>query len=146
MDELTAGDLMSTKVVTVSPTATVVDAAKLMLEHRISGLPVVDEMRKLVGVITEGDLLQRIEIGTDDENPVDFFGLEVAQQFIKEHGRYVEDVMTPEVVTVAENTPLAEIAGLLHSKRLKRVPVTNDGHVVGVVSRADILRVLISAP
>jgi CBS domain-containing protein len=145
MEKLTARDLMSTEVITVSPKATVVEAARLMLDHRVSGLPVVNDKGKLVGVISEGDLLRRAEMGTEAGAPGSFFSLELAHQFLKEYGRYVEDVMTPGVASVVENTPLPEIAGLLHLMHLKRVPVTSHGTVVGVVSRADVLRVLVSA-
>jgi CBS domain-containing protein len=146
MEELKARDLMTTQVVTIPPKATVIEAAKRMLDHRISGLPVVDDEDRLVGVISEGDLLRRVEIGTDPAagNPGSPFSLELARQFLKAHGQYVEDAMTSQVASVLENTPLAEIAGLLQLMRLKRVPVTNHGKIVGVVSRADILRVLVS--
>jgi CBS domain-containing protein len=143
MEELKASDLMSGEVVTISPKATVVEAARLMLEHRVSGLPVVDAQGQLVGVISEGDMLCRAEIGAESVDD-SFWSLELARQFLKAHGRYVEDVMTSKVVSVDENTPLAEIARLLQVMRLKRVPVTNHGEVVGIVSRADVLRVLIS--
>jgi CBS domain-containing protein len=134
MKDLKAGDLMSTNVVAVSPKATVIEAAKLMLEYRVSSLPVVDDGGLVVGVISEGDLVQRVEIGTD-ALPKAPFSLELARQFLKAHSQRVEDVMTPNVVAVAETTPLAEIANLFQSRRLKRVPVQG-GEVLLVLSVA----------
>jgi CBS domain-containing protein len=143
MNDLQARDVMCSEVVRVSPKATVVEAAKLMIAHRVSGLPVVDAAGQLVGVISEGDLLRRVELGTE---PTDgqHWSLELARDFLKAHSRYVEDVMTTKVASVLENTPLPEIARLLQLMRLKRVPVTKRGEVVGVISRADLLRVLVN--
>jgi CBS domain-containing protein len=143
MEELKARDLMSTEVITVSPKATVTDAAKKMVDNRVSGLPVVDDEGKLIGVISEGDLLRRVEIGTDAGTPGSLFTLELAHQFLKAHGQHVEDVMTQKVASVVENTGLTEIASLMQLMRFKRVPVTDHGKVIGVVSRADVLKVLV---
>jgi CBS domain-containing protein len=145
MNELQARDLMCTQTVTVSPKATIFDAAKLILECRVSGLPVTDERDHLVGIITEGDFLRRAEIGTEEGCDDSFFDLEVAQQFLKSHGRYVEDVMTSKVASVVPNTPLIEIARLMHRMKLKCLPVIDDGKIVGVINRADVLGVLISS-
>jgi CBS domain-containing protein len=144
MEELKARDLMSTEVITISPHARIIEAAKKMLEHRVSGLPVVDDDGRLIGVMSEGDLLRRAEIGTDAATSGSLFSLELAHQFLKAHGQHVEDVMTQKVASVLENTALAEIASLMQLMRLKRLPVTNHGKVIGVVSRADILRVLVN--
>lgn len=143
MEELKARDLMSTEVITISPKATVIEAAKKMLDHRVSGLPVVDDRDRLIGVISEGDLLRRIEIGTDPGMSGSPFSLELAREFLKAHSQDVEDVMTAKVASVLENTGLQEIANLMQLMRLKRLPVTNHGKVVGVVSRADVIRVLV---
>jgi CBS domain-containing protein len=143
MEELKARDLMSTEVITISPKATVIEAAKKMLDHRVSGLPVVDDRDRLIGVISEGDLLRRIEIGTDPGMSGSPFSLELAREFLKAHSQDVEDVMTAKVASVLENTGLREIANLMQLMRLKRLPVTNHGKVVGVVSRADVIRVLV---
>jgi len=145
MTQLRARDVMSSDVTVISPKAFVVDAARMMLERRITGLPVVDDSGKLVGLISEGDLLRRVEIGTDTQSTDAFFSFELARQFLKSHGRYVEDVMTTKVTSVLANTPLAEIAQLMQLMRLKRVPVTDHGKVVGVVSRTDVLRVLVNS-
>jgi CBS domain-containing protein len=143
MEELKARDLMSTEVITISPKATVIEAAKNMLDHRVSGLPVVDDRDRLIGVISEGDLLRRIEIGTDPGMSGSPFSLELAREFLKAHSQDVEDVMTAKVASVLENTGLQEIANLMQLMRLKRLPVTNHGKVVGVVSHADVIRVLV---
>jgi CBS domain-containing protein len=143
LDDKKARDLMTPAVVTVSPRASVIEAAKLMLDNRLSGLPVVDDGGLLIGMITEGDLLRRVEIGTASpaEWPV---SPEALRHFRKAHGQRVADAMSDKVASVLENTPLAEIARLMQLMGLKRVPVTDHGSVVGVISRADLLRVLIS--
>ena len=143
MRELKARDVMSTRVVTVSSKTLVVEAAKLMLANRISGLPVVDDFGRLVGIVSEADLLRRPEIGTQVVDCGEF-GSELASQFPKSCGQYVGDVMTTKVASVLGSTPLAAIADLLETMRLKRVPVIEDGKVVGVVSRADLLRAFVN--
>jgi CBS domain-containing protein len=145
MTELHARDVMTADLATISPKATVIEAAKLMLDQRVSGLPVVDDDGRLVGVISEGDLLRRVEIGTEAECSGAFFSSELARQFAKSYGQYVEDVMTAKVASVVANTPLVEIARLLQLMQLKRVPVTDGGKLVGIVSRADVLRVLVKS-
>jgi CBS domain-containing protein len=140
-------DVMSVDVVTISCKATVLEAAKLMLDRRISGLPVVNEEGRLVGIITEGDLLRRAEIGTEflpsmpNPEALDFklFG-----EYSKSHGGHVEDIMTRDIVRVFENTPLAEVAALMALKRVKRVLVMSNDKVVGIIARADFLRALVS--
>jgi CBS domain-containing protein len=143
MSELLARDVMSSEVVVVSPKASIIEAAKLMLENRISGLPVIDEQGHLVGVVSEGDLLRRVEIGTQIDDGSSFLTSEVARHFLKSYGRFVEDVMTTKVASVLANTPLVEIARLMELMRLKRVPVIEHGKLIGIVSRADLLRALV---
>ncbi|HET8997122.1 MAG TPA: CBS domain-containing protein, partial [Acetobacteraceae bacterium] len=131
----------------VPPDATVEDAAKLMLQRAISGLMVVDAQGQLAGVVTEGDLLRRDELGTQRHRPW-WLRLLVspgrqAADFTRTHGRRVRDVMTQDVVTVAAGAPLEEVVELMEQHRIKRVPVTQDGRVTGVVSRADLLRALV---
>ena len=145
MQGLRACDVMSVEVAATSPKASVIDAAKLMLERHVSGLPVVDDRCQLVGIISEGDLLRRVEIGTEAESASSFFSSEIAHEFLKSHGQYVEDVMTTKVASVLLNTPLPEVARLLQLMKLKRVPVTDQGKIVGIVSRADVLRVLVNS-
>ena len=140
-------DVMTRNVISVSPDATIEHAAKLMLERGISGLFVVDHDGRLAGVITEGDLLRRDELGTQRHRPW-WLRLLVspgrqAADFTRTHGRKVDDVMTHDVVTVGVNEPLDQVVELMEQHRIKRVPVTEDGKVVGVVSRADLLRALV---
>jgi len=128
--------------------ATVQDAAKLMINNRISGLPIVDEDRQLVGIVTEGDLLRRAETGTERQRSrwSEWFSpnSRLAGEFIKSHARRVADVMSGDVVSVTQLTTLGEIADLMEARRIKRVPILHDGKLVGIVSRADLLRVLAS--
>lgn len=145
-----ARDLMTTAVVTVSPETLVREIARLLLGHRISAVPVVDTDNRILGIVSEGDLMRRAEMGTEWHRSwwlsltadVD----ELAREYVKSHGRRADDVMTREVVTVAEDTPAGEIASLLESRRIKRVPVVRDGRLVGIVSRADLLRGLAAHP
>lgn len=142
-----AMDVMTTDVITVGPDMAIQDLAKLLAERGISGVPVVNSSGGLVGVISEGDLLHRAEIGTAHRHRerrrswwLDDFASELARDYVKSHGRTVSDLMTRDVVTVNENTDLADVAALLEAKRIKRVPVIRDGRVVGIISRANIVR------
>jgi CBS domain-containing protein len=143
-----AADVMVTKVVTVGPDASVQEVAQTLLSARISGMPVIGSKGELVGIVSEGDLLRRVETGTGRRRPwwlALFTGREVlAEEFVKEHGRKVRDVMTRNVITVASDTPLAAIASLLEKNAIKRVPVVEDGKVIGIVSRANLLQALAS--
>ncbi len=141
-----ARDIMSTKVVTVSPETAVRDIAALMIEKHISGLPVLDDNGALVGMISEGDLLRRPEIGTEKHRRrwVSFFtGVdEQAREFSKSHALRAGDVMSEQVVHVGEETPLGDVVGLMEKHNIKRLPVLTDGTLVGIVSRVDMLRAL----
>jgi CBS domain-containing protein len=148
-----ASDVMSTNVVTVSPEATVQELAALMGQFGISGVPVVDADKKLVGIISEGDLLFRSETATKrrtEKRRARWFDMfawerERARDYVKSHGRVVGDLMTTDVITVDEATELGDIANLFETKRIKRVPVVRDGRVVGIVSRANLVRALVAA-
>jgi CBS domain-containing protein len=142
-----AMDVMTTDVITVDPDMTVQALATLLAERGISGAPVVDADGNLVGLVSEGDLLHRAEIGAARRHRVrrrswwlDHYAAETAREYVKDHGRTVSDVMTRNVVTVTEDTELADVAALLEAKRVKRVPVVRDGKVVGIISRANIVR------
>jgi len=141
-----AGDVMTLGAATVRANASVADAARLMLEHHISGLPVVDEDERLVGMVTERDLLRRAEIGTDSRRPrwleVLLGAEELAQEYVRTHSRRIADVMTTEAVSVSSDTPLSEVVRLMERKGFKRLPVVRDGRVIGIVSRANLLRAL----
>ena len=140
-------DVMTRNCITIAPDATVEEAVNLMLSRHISGLFVVDKTGDLAGVITEGDLLRRDELGTERNRP---WWLRLlasparqAADFTQANGRHVRDVMTEDVLTVAQDAPLEEVVATMEKHRIKRLPVTADGKVVGVVSRADLLRALI---
>jgi CBS domain-containing protein len=145
-----AMDVMTTNVITVSPDTTVQALATLLSERGISGVPVVDNDRKLIGIVSEGDLLHRAETGTQRRTTrrrsrwLDSFvaDQEAAREYIKEHGRTVGEIMTREVITVNDTTDLADVATLLETKKIKRVPVLRDGKLVGIVSRANLVRAL----
>ncbi len=141
-----ARDIMSTKVVTVSPSMTVRDIAALMVEKHVSGLPVLNDNGTLVGMVSEGDLLRRPEIGTEKHRRrwVSFFsGVDSqAREFTKSHALRASDVMTEQVIHVSEETPLGDVVGLMEKHNIKRLPVLSDGELVGIVSRADLLRAL----
>jgi CBS domain-containing protein len=144
-----AVDVMIRDLVTVGPDTTVADAVKLLAEHDISALPVV-EQGQLIGIISEADLVHRTELGTDEHRP---WWLEaitpastLAEEFAKSHGKKVAELMTTDVVTVSEDATLAEIATLLERKRIKRVPVVTNGKLVGIVSRSNLIQALASQP
>ena len=141
-------DVMTRKVLSVGPDETVEHAVNLMLRHGISGLFVVDAKGTLCGVVTEGDLLRRDEIGTERHRP---WWLRVlvspgrqALDFTRTHGRKVSDVMSPEVICVTSVTPLEDVVETMEKQRIKRVAVTESGHMIGVVARSDLLRALLS--
>lgn len=139
-----AADVMTRNVLTVGPECSVAQAIRLMLDNNISGLPVLEADRKLVGILTEGDLLRRSETGTQRHRPR---WLEIlmgpgraAGEYVRTHGRKVEDIMSTDVVSVAADTPLDEVVGLMERRRIKRVPVLDGDALIGIVSRADLLR------
>ena len=144
-----AMDVMTTDVISVNPDTTVQALATLLAERGISGAPVVDSSGRLVGIVSEGDLLHRAEIGTARRHRerrrswwLDHFASDLARDYIKSHARTVKDIMTRDVVTVTEDTDLGEVAALLEAKRIKRVPVMRDGKIVGIISRANLVRAL----
>jgi len=140
---------MSVKVGTVKPSTSVRDVAALMVEKHVSGVPVLNESGKLIGIVSEGDLLRRPEIGTEKHRPrwASFFtGTdEQAREFTKSHGLRVGDIMTKQVTHVSESTPVSDIVGLMEKHRVKRLPVLSNGNLVGIVSRIDLLRALVLA-
>lgn len=143
-------DVMTRNVITIGPDATVEDAAKLMLERHVSGLVVATDAGQLAGIVTEHDLLRRAELGTERQRSwwqriITSAGHQAAD-FTHAHGRRVSDVMTKDVVTASAQTPLEELVALMEQHHIKRVPVTEDGVVAGVVSRADLLRALTTSP
>jgi CBS domain-containing protein len=147
---MNAKDVMTSKVITVTSGTLVREVASLLLERRISALPVVDGDR-LAGIISEADLLHRYEIGTDcalcgDPWWIRLFSADRSpEEYVKAHARYARDIMTRDVVSVGPEAPVAEIATLLEKRRIKRVPVLEQGQLVGIVSRSDLVRALVSA-
>ena len=147
---MNAKDVMTSKVITVTSGTPVSEVARLLFERRISALPVVDGER-LAGIVSEADLLHRYEIGTDcalggDPWWIRLFSADRSpEEYVKSHARFARDIMTRNVATVAPDTPLAEIATLLERRRIKRVPVLDEGHLVGIVSRSDLVHALVAA-
>ncbi len=144
-----AADVMTRNVFSIPPDAPVMQAVRIMLQHHISGLPVIDAERNLLGIVTEGDLLRRVEIGTQRRRArwLEFLigPGRLASEYAHACGRSVHEVMTKDVLTVAQNTPLADIVKLMERHRVKRVPVVDiDGNVIGIVTRANLLRALAS--
>jgi CBS domain-containing protein len=147
---MNAGDVMTRNVVTVTPDTTVLELVSILLSRNISGVPVVDAENTLVGIVTEGDLIRRAELGTERKRGgwLAFFTATatMAQEYVRSHGTKVQDLMTPGVVAVARDTPLADVADLMEERHVRRVPVVEDGKVVGIVSRANLLRAWASLP
>jgi CBS domain-containing protein len=142
-------DVMSRDVVTVRPGDDIADAVKLLAEHDVSALPVVDDSGMVVGVISEADLMRREEIDTGKHRPwwleAVTPGVTLAKEFAKEHGRKVDEIMSDTVVSASEETTLGEIATLLEKHRIKRVPILHDGKLVGIVSRSNLIQALASS-
>jgi hemerythrin-like metal-binding protein len=144
---ITAKDIMTTAVVTVSPETNVIEIAKLLLERDISAVPVIDDSGQIVGIVSEGDLIHREEIGTAGKKRSWWLrmftgGPELAEDYIRSHGHDARDVMTRDVVSVGEDAELTEIAELLEMHRIKRVPVVRKGKLVGIVSRANFIQAI----
>jgi CBS domain-containing protein len=143
-----ASEVMTRNLVTVGRETPVVQAIRAMLDNHVSGLPVLDDDGKLAGILTEGDLLRRGETGTERHRPR---WLEVlmgpgrmAGEYVRTHGRRVGGIMTQNVFSVPPDTSLDEIVQLMERRRIKRVPVVDGDALVGIVSRADLLRMLAS--
>ena len=144
-----AGEVMTRYVVSTSADSSVAEMVKLMLDNRISGLPVVDDRGHLVGIVTEGDCLRRAETGTERRRPRWSEFLigpgRLAEEYIHTHSRKVAEVMTQTPITITEDTSLDEVVHLMEAHRIKRLPVVRNGTVVGIVSRANLLHALATA-
>jgi CBS domain-containing protein len=136
-------------VITVKRDDKVADAVELLSTYDISALPVVDENGKIVGILSEADLIQREEIGTQNQHQRWLEAIlpasKLAKEFAKSHGQRVEEVMTTRVVAASENTSLSDIAKLLEKHRIKRIPIVENGVLVGIVSRSNLIQALASA-
>lgn len=144
-----ATDIMTRDVITVGRDTTVAQAIRLMLDHRVSGLPVLDSDGKVVGILTEGDLLRRIETGTERHRPR---WLEIlmgpgrmATEYVRSHGRKVDEIMTRDLISAMQDTAIEEIVELMERRHIKRIPILQDEFLVGIVSRADLLRAVAQA-
>ena len=139
-------DVMVSPVITVKPTTTVKEVAKLFLAHRISAVPVLDEQGRLAGIVSEGDLIHRTEIGTERRRSGwrAFLADEQARasDYIKSHATKVADIMTRTVITTAPDTPLHEVATMMETHGVKRIPVLRNGQLVGIVSRANLVQAI----
>jgi CBS domain-containing protein len=139
-----AQDIMTSPVITVGLDTPVQDIAQLLLQSGISAVPVVDDKGLLAGIVSEGDLMHRPELGTERQGNwwLDLFGDRArwSEQYARSHGQRARDVMTEGVISVDEQTPVSQIASLLEKHRIKRVPVLRDQKLIGIVSRANLVR------
>jgi len=149
LEEATAREVMTRSVVYVMAETPLDEIAKLLLREKVSAVPVLDNSGHLIGIVSEGDLVRR-RFGDEEGRRswwLDLFDPGTRHQgeflnYLQNHGLRAHDVMTQDVVAVAENATLPEIAKLLERHGIKRVPVVHEDHVVGIVSRADLLRAL----
>ncbi len=141
-----AKDIMTTSVVTVGQDEPVSAIASLLMEKRISAVPVLDTDDKLCGIVSEGDLIRRISDEADDHRPwwlkMMSSNSQEAGEFLKAHGRTAKDVMTKNVATVNDTMEISDVAQKLESNRIKRVPVVVNDKVVGIISRSNMLQVI----
>lgn len=145
---MNASDIMTPDVISADPDATVLQAARYMLQHHISGLPVIDKTGALVGILSEGDFLRRRETHTD-RRPSRWLEFlmgpgKLAAQYTHTHGSKVSEVMTTNLRTVSEDTPLEKIVEMMERYRIKRVPVLRGKKVVGIVTRANLMHAMVS--
>jgi CBS domain-containing protein len=142
-------DLMSTDLTSVSPNTSVQEIADILVQKRISSVPVIDTAGRLVGIVSEDDLIRRAEIGTE---PLRSWWrrlltdvMAVAHEYVRSHGRRASDVMRKDPVTTTEDAPLSKVAAQMAREDVKQMPVVHSGRVVGMLSRSDIVRKLASA-
>ena len=143
-----AHQIMTRPVITVTAETTIVEAANTMLQRHVSGLPVTDAAGKLVGIISEGDFIRRSEIGTQRKRGRFLKFIlgpgQAATDFVHEHGRKVAEIMTPQPLTITEDTALEKIVELMEKNNVKRLPVMRGDKIVGIVSRANLLQAVAS--
>jgi CBS-domain-containing membrane protein len=142
-------DVMAAPVITVTPSTTVKEVAELFLTRKITAAPVIDSHEKLIGIVSEGDLIHRVEAGTERHHSWWLTGFisddTLAAEYVKSHGLKVSDVMTRHVITATPQTPLHEVATLMEKNAIKRVPVLENGELVGIVSRANLIQAVATA-
>jgi CBS domain-containing protein len=139
-------DVMTHAPVTTNPEASLEEAANLMVRTRVSGLPVVDANGTVVGILTEGDLLRRVELGTAWRRPGWLSSFlapgRAAHDYVRAYGRKVSEIMTTDVVSTSSDAPLSEVVALMEAQQVKHLPVLQKNHLIGIVSRSDLLRAL----
>jgi CBS-domain-containing membrane protein len=146
-----ARDVMVSPVITTKPSASVKEVARILLNNHISAVPVIDDAGRIVGIVSEGDLMRRADLGTERHRSWWLAALfaeeeELAAEYVKQHSRKVADVMTKRLVTTSPDATLGEIAGLLERHSIKRVPIVENGALVGIVSRANLIQALAGDP
>ncbi|MBU6464214.1 MAG: CBS domain-containing protein [Bradyrhizobium sp.] len=143
---MNAADIMTQPVITVTPDARMNGIATILVEKNIGAVPVVDANGALVGIVTEGDLLRRKELGTErHRRPIAAFmasNLTLEEDYIRSHAMKASDFMRGNIITAAPSTSLSDIVDLLEKHRIKRIPIVENGKLVGIVSRADLVRAL----
>lgn len=142
-----AKDVMTTTVLTVGPDTPVMEAVRLMLQNRVSGLPVVDAAGAICGIVSEGDLLRRRETDTQHQRPrwIEFLvgPGKLADEYVRQSGRLVSEVMSQPVETIDETASLSDVVSKMESRKIKRLPVLSGGKLVGIISRANVLKALV---
>jgi len=145
--DMRAHQIMTRQVITTTPDASIADAARVLLQHHISGLPVVNDIGQLVGVVSEGDFLRRAEIGTQRRRSrwlrIWAGSGEEASDFVREHGRKVGEVMNATPITVGEDATLEEVSATLEKNDIKRVPVMRGDKLVGIVTRTNLVQAVL---
>jgi CBS domain-containing protein len=145
---MVVAEIMTQPVVSVSSETTIAEAAQIMLQHRISGLPVVDDHQAVVGIVTEGDLLRRAETGTERRHHRLVELLlgpgHLAAEYVEAHARKVGEVMSTDVACVSPRDSLPQVVRLMEKRQIKRVPVVENSRIVGIVSRANLIQALIT--
>jgi len=142
---MNVAEIMSRQVITIRADALVAEAAQLMLEHRVSGLPVLDAEGELLGIVTEGDLLRRVEIGTEHHDHWLEFLIapsRFTEDYVRAHARHVHEVMSHPIASVAPDESVEEAVRLMECRNVKRLPVVEAGRIVGIITRADLVRAL----
>jgi CBS domain-containing protein len=144
-----ASDIMTAEVKTIAPDATIEEAIGVLLNARVSGLPVTDAEGRLVGVVSEGDFLHRAELGSAKRKPrwIEFLlgPGEIAESYVLSHGRKVHDVMTRDVISVGPTASINEVVEIIEKRRVKRLPVVSGDRLIGIITRSDLLRALSAA-
>jgi CBS domain-containing protein len=143
---MNASDVMTQPVITITPDASVIEIARLLAQKNISAVPVVDGVGAMVGIVTEGDLLRRRELGTErHRHPIAalvVMNRVLEEEYVRSHASRAEDIMRRNVICAAPDASLSEVVDLLEKHGVKRVPIVEGGKVVGIVSRADLIRAL----